>query len=378
MGQPVESLKQKDNIVLVWDNILPYMVDRFQAISNSGFYTTLIQLKSNSNIYQKMADLDSESHIRTALPDNNDKNYLRNFFYLLKAILPTNAKYIFICDYQKIHVFMLSIFMRLIGKKVYMMNDSKFDDKPRHILREIVKSIFILPYHGILSNDFRSIEYWKFLGKSARRIANGYDTISIKRVTDLSLNSIEDNDIGPIKENEDFICVARLVTKKNIFMLIDAFKIYTSKHNGTKKLIIVGSGPLENELIKYISSNMIRDKVILKGWMEQASVAKLISRSCCLILPSTEEQFGLVVAEALALGTPVIVSENCGARDTLVRSGINGFVVEPDNPEGLAYFMNCIANDKALRSDMSAATRSFALSADAANFASGIRRLIGT
>ena len=44
----------------------------------------------------------------------------------------------------------------------------------------------------------------------------------------------------------------------------------------------------------------------------------------CLILPSTEEQFGLVVTEALALGLPVLVSANAGAVDELVElSGLD-------------------------------------------------------
>jgi len=45
-----------------------------------------------------------------------------------------------------------------------------------------------------------------------------------------------------------------------------------------------------------------------------------------LILPSVEEGFGKVVAEAMACGLPVVVSENTGAKD-LVENGENGFIV---------------------------------------------------
>ena len=65
----------------------------------------------------------------------------------------------------------------------------------------------------------------------------------------------------------------------------------------------------------------------------------MLRKSLALILPSTEEQFGFVVLEALALGIPVIVSENVGARDLHVRTGVNGFIFEPDNEKGLAFFM---------------------------------------
>lgn len=48
------------------------------------------------------------------------------------------------------------------------------------------------------------------------------------------------------------------------------------------------------------------------------------------------------------MGLPVVLSDVCGARDNLVRSGKNGFIVEPDNPEGMAFFMKLLGTDEAL------------------------------
>ncbi len=75
------------------------------------------------------------------------------------------------------------------------------------------------------------------------------------------------------------------------------------------------------------------------------------------------------------MGLPVILSENCGARDQLIRSGVNGFVVEPDNPAGLAYFMSLLDQDESLWRRMSLATEPFAMLGDASLFAQAVVKL---
>jgi len=94
-----------------------------------------------------------------------------------------------------------------------------------------------------------------------------------------------------------------------------------------------------------------------------------------LILPSTEEQFGQVVPEALAMGLPIIISANCGARDELVRTGVNGFVVESDNAEGMASFMLLLATDEALWRRMCIATARFMPHGDVTEFTNGVAKL---
>ena len=60
---------------------------------------------------------------------------------------------------------------------------------------------------------------------------------------------------------------------------------------------------------------------------------------------SSSEQWGLVINEAVACGVPVIVSEAVGARDTLVRNFVNGFVIEGDNLPGLMRAMLAVWQD---------------------------------
>jgi glycosyltransferase involved in cell wall biosynthesis len=70
----------------------------------------------------------------------------------------------------------------------------------------------------------------------------------------------------------------------------------------------------------------------------QDELASELRRADCLVLPSRVESFGMVVAEALASGTPVIVSSMVGAKD-LVGDGRAGWVVPVGDPDALAARM---------------------------------------
>jgi glycosyltransferase involved in cell wall biosynthesis len=73
---------------------------------------------------------------------------------------------------------------------------------------------------------------------------------------------------------------------------------------------------------------------------QQASLTPLFfARSEAFILPSTREEWGLVVNEAMACSVPVLVSNRVGAHFDLVEEGVNGFTFEPMDVAGLAELL---------------------------------------
>jgi glycosyltransferase involved in cell wall biosynthesis len=110
--------------------------------------------------------------------------------------------------------------------------------------------------------------------------------------------------------------------------------------------------------------------------MQTEGVAKKLAMSVALILFSCVEAFGNVVIEAQAMGLPVLISEVCGAWDNLVRTGVNGFVVEPNNAAGLAYFMSVLSEDRDLWEQMCRAALKSSQLGDVAEFARGVELLV--
>jgi len=85
------------------------------------------------------------------------------------------------------------------------------------------------------------------------------------------------------------------------------------------------------------------------GAVDQASLAGELRNADCLVLPSRHDSYGMVVVEALASGTPVLVSDMVGAKD-LVIQGVNGWTVPVGAVAPLADRMRwCVQNAAAVR-----------------------------
>jgi glycosyltransferase involved in cell wall biosynthesis len=135
---------------------------------------------------------------------------------------------------------------------------------------------------------------------------------------------------------------------------------------------------LDGALREQASRLKLQDLVVFRGFIQSREIATTLANTLSLILPSVEEQFGLVVIEAQAMGVPVIYTPACGARDYLLRSGVNGFLVEADNPAGMAFFMRLIASDEALWRRLARGARDTAPLGDVVHFVSSVEQLAAT
>ena len=110
------------------------------------------------------------------------------------------------------------------------------------------------------------------------------------------------------------------------------------------KLLVIGGGDKHHDLVRdkeylrikeSLQKRGLEDRVIFLGSKKQNELSKYYSAADALVVPSLYESFGLVIIEALACGTPVIVSE-IGEMQTIVKEGKNGFSFRPNDTESLA------------------------------------------
>lgn len=253
------------------------------------------------------------------------------------------------------------------------MTDSKFDDRPRRAWREWLKSLVLSSYTAAIAAGRRQEVFLRFLGFRRRPIVPGYDTVSVARVR----AEAEDGRVVPF-ESRPFVCVARLVPKKNLFRLIDAYARYADLDPlAPRRLVIAGSGPLDELLRQHCRERGVEGLVELTGFLEPAQVSGLLAESLALVLFSEEEQWGLVVNEAVALGIPVIATHAVGSGDALIRNLVNGFVFEPDAIEGPARAMLQLSRDQSVWRRMAGASADRAWLADSERFADAVATLAG-
>lgn len=114
-----------------------------------------------------------------------------------------------------------------------------------------------------------------------------------------------------------------------------SFQILNSKFQIPNfKLFIAGSGPQNeiNKLKNYIKNNKLDEKVELLGRVDERKKVELLKNAFALVVPSLKEGWGLIVTEAAKVGTPSIVYNVDGLRDS-VKDGITGYIVENGKPE---------------------------------------------
>ncbi|PLZ04261.1 glycosyl transferase family 1 [Burkholderia sp. WAC0059] len=104
------------------------------------------------------------------------------------------------------------------------------------------------------------------------------------------------------------LAVRRLVRRMGLEDLIDAVKLLKPKH-GDVLLLIAGRGRLEGELQQRIADAGLEDNVKLLGFVPDAQLASLYRAATLSVVPTVAlEGFGLITAESLAAGTPVLVT----------------------------------------------------------------------
>jgi len=153
-----------------------------------------------------------------------------------------------------------------------------------------------------------------------------------------------------------FLFVGRLAKVKGTNYLIEAAQRLVA--DGVAfKLLIAGDGPLKSEIEAFIAKHNLSRRVQCIGWIDKRDLNALYSSVDVLVGPSVHEAQGLVFAEALASGTPVIASRVGGIVD-IVKDGHNGFLVPVGDVEGLVERMKTLATQPKLLAKFKANTRS--------------------
>ncbi len=133
-----------------------------------------------------------------------------------------------------------------------------------------------------------------------------------------------------------FVTAGRMVGQKDHAAMLRALAIHRRRFDS--RLIILGTGPLQEELIALAAQLGLTDAVDFPGFCPNA--LPFFRQADAFLLSSRGEGFGNVIVEALACGTPVISSRCEHGPGEILDSGRYGVLVEPRDPSALAAAMN--------------------------------------
>lgn len=156
-------------------------------------------------------------------------------------------------------------------------------------------------------------------------------------------------------ERPTLLFVGRLIPKKGVHILIDALAGLRPK--AQPDLVIVGDGPERNRLRAMAKQLGVEASVRFTGFVAPSDLSQWYVAADAFALPSAET-WGVVVAEALAAGTPVIVSDEVGCHPDVVVGPPTGRVLPRDDVSAWRQAMGEVSGADAQAHNVAAAWQS--------------------
>lgn len=148
-----------------------------------------------------------------------------------------------------------------------------------------------------------------------------------------------------VEAREYFLCVGTLEPRKNLTLALRAHAQLPQVLRQRFPLLIVGMAGWQREQFSdELHQALATGHVCLLGYLPDEHVAQLLAGARALIFPSRYEGFGLPVLEAMASGTPVILTRRSAMPEV---AGVAGNYIEPDDPDGLRDAMHRLIDDQA-------------------------------
>jgi len=138
------------------------------------------------------------------------------------------------------------------------------------------------------------------------------------------------------------IYVGRFTKEKNILFLLDMF---AHLPHGEFSLTMVGFGADAEECERYAYESLKLDPQFVQFIEKPDDLVGLYAQSDLFVFPSLTDTQGIVLAESLSQGTPIVALDGPGQRDAIIN-GENGFIVQ--NQAGMVVTIERIAHDSDL------------------------------
>lgn len=264
------------------------------------------------------------------------------------------------------------------GVPVMVRGDSQLAT-PRSRLKQAVKSLVypwvIRQFDACLYVGQRNREYLEHYGAPAHRLFFSPHCVDTQAFATAATLVARDSlrsawHLGP--DEKVVLFVGKLVGgKRSTDLVLAVSKLRASGHSAY--LAWAGDGP-ERQALELLGESLSVPMVFL-GFCNQSQLPAIYRAADVLALPSGSETWGLVVNEAMACGTPCVVSDACGCAPDMITAGVSGEVFKVGNVESLAEMLSNTLHLPRDSREIAAQSERYSLSAAASGILSAVAAL---
>ena len=302
------------------------------------------------------------ARIEPYLMDNCEINMSRFSGFIYKAVstfIPLPYSWFFGKGSDITHFFNYIVPPFVHGKKVVTIHDMVYkafpetmNSKTRILLNLAMNKSMKRADAVVTDSEFSRSEIIKYFPQYRDKVEVvpcGVDCDMFKPIQDRSI-------IEKVKANHNikgkyFLYLGTLEPRKNLTRLVKAYEILSRRKEDCPLLVLAGGkGWLYDEIFEEVNKSGLGDKVIFTQYIPGEEICPLMNGAEAFVFPSLYEGFGMPPLEAMACGTPVIVSGSASLPEVV---GDCGLIVDAYSEESLADAMGKIADNEELRKQLS-------------------------
>ncbi len=281
-------------------------------------------------------------------------------YRLLSSFLPVPYRWFFGKKAKLSHFFNYIVPPIVAGKTVVTVHDMVYRAYPetvrgrtrRMLEMGLVKSMQRAD-RIVTDSEFSKTEIIKYFPRFAEKIRVvpcGVDCTRFHPETDAGkLQKVKEAYGLP---EEYFLYLGTLEPRKNLERLIDAYAQYAKAAAQPAKLVLAGGkGWLYDGIFQKVQTLGLETQVVFTQYIADEDLCALMSGALAFVFPSIYEGFGMPPLEAMACGTPVLVSDAASLPEV---TGDSAVIVKPDSTDSIAEGLQRLHADAALRERLSA------------------------
>ena len=367
-------------LLVIFPNFGPYHLARLRGAAGQSAFSSCVGLEiaAQEALYPWKTQRENlELQLETLLDGTLEEIPAGQIKSKLEAYLNANRPdVVAICGYERPEMRAALRWCNRNGKIAVLMSESKRDDAPRRAWKEAIKRRIVRRFDAGLVGGAAHQRYLVELGLPENRVFEGYDVVDNAA---FAARAQAWRAQPRLVEKPYFLTVNRFIERKNLARVVAAWASYRARAAREFRgqtpwdLVLCGAGEEEANLRAQVE-NLGVEGVHFTGFVQQDEVARWMAGAGAFVHAALQEQWGLVVNEAMACGLPILLSETCGCAPELLEQGRNGEAFDPTRTDEISARLSWLAHEISdeKRAQMGAASREIIARWPAAKFGAGL------